>query len=138
VNSVAIIRLLLDGGLVVLIWIVQLIIYPSFLYYNHENLITWHKKYTFNFGKIVIPLMLGQLGIAGYQLFAQPTTYTLLSLIAIVVLWLSTFLQFAPIHLNIAKGIVSEKMLVALVNKNWIRTVLWSLLFVYSLLNSLI
>ena len=82
--------------------------------------------------------MLGQLVIASYQLFAQATTYTLISLTAIVVLWLSTFLQFAPIHLNMAKGIVSDEILIALVNKNWIRTVLWSLLFIYSLLNSLI
>ena len=131
-TSLSIIRTLLDGGLVVLIWMVQLVIYPSFLYYNKENLIQWHKKYMSSFSLIVIPLMFGQLGISSYQLITQANTYTFTSLFIIIVLWISTFIQFAPIHLNISKGTVSEKMLISLVNKNWIRTFLWTLLFIYS------
>ena len=57
-----IIRLLVDFGLLVLIWIIQLIIYPSFLFYRAKELITWHKMYTKAIALIVIPLMLGQLG----------------------------------------------------------------------------
>ncbi len=43
--SLEIIRLLLDFGLVVLIWMIQGIVYPSFLDYNTENLAVWHRKY---------------------------------------------------------------------------------------------
>ncbi len=132
-TSLSIIRILLDGGLVVLIWMVQLVIYPSFLYYRTENLIKWHKKYMSSFSFIVIPLMFGQLGISICQLITQPNTYTFISLLIIIVLWISTFIQFAPIHLNISNKEVNKKMLISLVNKNWIRTFLWSLLFIYSL-----
>ncbi|AFL81597.1 hypothetical protein Aeqsu_2135 [Aequorivita sublithincola DSM 14238] len=130
--SIEVIRLLLDFGLVVLIWIIQCIVYPSFRYYPTENLIAWHKIYTARFSVIVIPLMLGQIGIVLYQTILTPSVYTVVSLIIIIFVWLVTFLQFVPIHTSIAKGIVTEKLLASLVNKNWIRTVLWTLLFIYS------
>jgi hypothetical protein len=128
--TIAIIRLLLDFGLVVLIWIIQRIVYPSFLHYTTENLIIWHKEYTSRFSVIVIPLMIGQLGISMYQAFIVTNLYTVVSLVIVIVIWLSTFMQFVPIHSNISKGRVSEKTLNSLVAKNWLRTFLWSLLFV--------
>ena len=125
-----IVQLLLDFGLVVLIWIIQLIVYPSFLYYRNENLVAWHREYTSRFSFIVIPLMFGQLGISIYQVSTYANVYTALGLVIILLIWISTFLQFVPIHSNISKGIASEKMLNSLVTKNWLRTSLWSLLFV--------
>lgn len=128
--TVEIIRLLLDFGLVVLIWIIQRIVYPSFLHYTAENLIIWHKEYTSRFSVIVIPLMIGQLGISMYQAFIVTNLYTVVSLVIVIIIWLSTFMQFVPIHSNISKGQVNEKTLNSLVAKNWLRTFLWSLLFI--------
>ena len=132
--SITILRLLFDFGLLVLIWIVQLIVYPSFLHYNAKNLISWHKVYTSRLSFIVMPLMLGQLGISIYQLILDINLYTVLSIIIIIVIWVSTFLQFVPIHAQISKGNTSQKMLESLVKKNWIRTFLWTALFLYSML----
>jgi hypothetical protein len=134
--SIDVIRLVLDFGLVVLIWIIQRIVYPIFLHYNTGNLVVSHKLYTSRFSAIVIPLMFGQLVIAIYQAIILSSLYTFISLGVILLIWISTFLQFVPIHANISKGIVSEKMLVSLVQKNWIRTVLWTLLFLYSFFNT--
>ena len=130
--SVEIILLLFDFGLLVLIWIVQAIIYPSFLHFDTKNLIKWHRIYTSRFSIIVIPLMLGQLFISMYLFLLYVNAFTVLSIIIIILIWLSTFLQFVPIHTNISKGRVNEAMLVSLVNKNWIRTVLWTILFLYN------
>ena len=132
--SVTILRLLIDFGLLVLIWIVQRIVYPGFLYYNTKDLINWHRTYTSRFTFIVMPLMLGQLGISIYQLITEIDLYTVMSLIIIILIWLSTFLQFVPIHNEISKGKVSQNMLNSLVKKNWIRTFLWTALFLYSML----
>lgn len=132
--SIDILRLLIDFGLVVLIWIVQRIVYPSFLHYHPKDLINWHSAYTSRFTFIVMPLMLGQLGISIYQLIMKVDPYTVLSLIIIVLIWLSTFLQFVPIHTEISKGKVNQNMLDSLVKKNWIRTFLWTALFLYSML----
>ncbi len=130
--SLIILRLLMDVGLLVLIWIVQRIVYPSFLYYNSKDLINWHSVYTSRFSFIVMPLMLGQLGLSIYQLILTIDLYTVLSLIIILLIWLSTFLQFVPIHTEISKGKANQKMLDSLVKKNWIRTFLWTALFMYT------
>ncbi|MEO1009857.1 MAG: hypothetical protein AAFX53_01035 [Bacteroidota bacterium] len=56
-----ILRLLCDFGLVVLIWSVQLIIYPSFQFYNPIELLLWHGIYVHRITYVVLPLMVGQL-----------------------------------------------------------------------------
>lgn len=127
------IGLLINFGLVVLIWMIQLIIYPSFLHYPTENLIIWHRKYTFLIGCIVMPLMLAQLVISIFQVYVSSTIYTLTILLLVLLVWISTFSQFVPIHTTITKGSVNHKMLSALVRKNWIRTILWTIIFVISL-----
>ena len=134
--SITILRLLFDFGLLVLIWIVQRIVYPSFLHYDAKDLVNWHREYTSRFTFIVMPLMLGQLGISIYQLIMEIDLYTVLSIIIIIVIWVSTFLQFVPIHAQISKGKASQNMLDSLVKKNWIRTFLWTALFLYSMLNT--
>ena len=131
-NTFLLIRLLLDGGLVVLIWMIQLVVYPSFLHYRSESLVSWHKEYTSRFSIIVIPLMFGQLGISIYQLAIDNSVYNLISLVIIFLLWIITFAQFVPIHNKLSRGMVNEKMLNTLVKKNWSRTLLWTLLFAYS------
>ena len=125
-------RLLLDFGMCILIWMVQLIVYPSFAFYNNTQLLTWHKTYTKAIALIVIPLMLGQLGIAIYQVFLAQNVYTLVSIVLVVFLWGITLLKFAPMHQQISKGNTQIQLLKTLVQMNWIRTMIWTLLFVLS------
>ena len=130
--SLEIIRLLFDAGLFVLIWMVQLVIYPSFTFYNPNNLKRWHDKYTKQITFIVLPLMLGQLASIGVQLWEDVTWYTLLSGVLVFLLWGSTFLKFVPLHNCITSGDFERKTLEDLILYNWGRTVLWSLLFLIS------
>ena len=125
-------RLVLDVGLLVLIWMIQLIVYPSFLFYTAKELIAWHKMYTKAIALIEIPLMLGQLGIAIYQVFLLQNTYTLTSIVLVVFLWGITLLKFAPMHQQISKGNTQIHLLKTLVQMNWVRTIIWTLLFVLS------
>ena len=125
-------RLLLDFGLCILIWMVQLIVYPSFLFFSDNNLFTWHKTYTKAIALIVTPLMLGQLGIVIYQVFLAQNTFTLISIVLVVLLWGITLLKFAPMHQQISKGNTQIHLLKTLVQMNWIRTIIWTLLFVLS------
>lgn len=121
-------RLALDVGLLVLIWMIQLIVYPSFLFYTAKELIAWHKMYTKAIALIVIPLMLGQLGIAIYQVFLVQNTYTLTSIILVVFLWGITLLKFAPMHQQISEGNTHVQLLKKLVQINWIRALIWTIL----------
>jgi len=131
--SLAIIRLLFDAGLFVLIWMVQLVVYPSFTFYNSDNLKRWHDKYTKQITFIVMPLMLGQLAAIGAQLWEEATWYTVLSGVLVFLLWGSTFLKFMPLHNRITAGDFETKILDDLIHYNWGRTVLWSVLFLISM-----
>ncbi|MDB9754867.1 hypothetical protein OAB20_01090 [Winogradskyella sp.] len=127
------IRLLIDFGFVVLIWAVQLVIYPGFKFYNRENLYVWHQSYTARVTIIVLPLMFSQLILASIQLWQTQNLYTILSGLIIVTLWLQTFLIFVPLHQSIDNNKAKANVCSQLVTKNWMRTLLWTLLFFISL-----
>ena len=133
--NLELLRLLFDFGLVVLIWLVQLTIYPAFLFYQKENLLKWHQKYTVGISIVVIPLMFGQLITATIQIIKVQNSYTLVSGILILLVWAITFSQFVPMHSKIAKGNSSTKLLKELVFLNWSRTILWSFIFLVRLLH---
>ena len=124
------IRLICDTGLFVLIWIVQLIIYPSFSYYKHDDLFKWHDIYTKRIAVIVIPLMVGQLITSSIQVYFNPYFYTITSSLLVIGVWLSTFLVFVPLHTNLSKREEVELSIKKLKLHNWLRTVLWSLIFI--------
>lgn len=130
-------RLLFDFGLVVLIWLVQLVIYPSFLFYSKEQLISWHQKYTTRLTFIVIPLLFGQLITAILQLLNKITIYTVSSIVLIILVWALTFTQFVPIHNKIASEKSNTQLLNKLVKLNWLRTIVWTIIFIYSCLTLL-
>lgn len=127
-------RLVFDFGLVVLIWMVQLIIYPSFLYYPKEDLLVWHAEYTKAISYVVIPLMIGQLVVGILQIARKRSLYSVSSILAILAVWVSTFLIFVPLHQSIGTDDFTAETLQQLVNKNWVRTSLWSILFLLNFL----
>jgi len=132
--SILLIRLLFDFGLLVLIWLVQLIIYPSFLFYESGNLKVWHKKYTQKITYVVLPLIIGQLIVNTVHLFNNFSIFTLGSFLMIIALWMMTFLIFVPLHSKISNNEINLPLIHQLIGLNWIRTLLWSGLFVSSLL----
>ena len=126
------IQLLIDFGLVVLIWMVQLIIYPSFLRYESHSLEKWHLTYTGRITVIVAPLMMVQIALAGYLLILGGS-YDLLetTAIAFIILnWLLTFFVFIPFHQKIDVQPADRNVQRRLVQSNWIRVVLFCLTFV--------
>ncbi|WP_299211793.1 hypothetical protein [uncultured Dokdonia sp.] len=129
-----ILRLMIDAGFMVLIWAVQLVIYPSFSYYSTTNLYTWHKSYTKRVTFIVLPLMFSQLILGVIQLWMSQNWYTLVSMGIIMTLWLLTFLVFVPLHQSIDTKKSVARVCEKLVVGNWMRTVLWTLLFIASLI----
>lgn len=123
-------RIAVDFGLVVLIWIVQLIIYPSFRYYTPADLAVWHPKYTNLITLIVGPLMLAQVALVGWELLNRFSWLTLASAVLVGLMWASTAFQAVPIHNAIAAGDSSPETLARLVSVNWVRTVGWTIIFV--------
>jgi len=131
--TIDLIRILVDFGLVVLIWMVQLIVYPSFSRYSVQNLIPWHKIYTQRLAVIVIPLMFTQVFAVAYQLYKSQELYTYLSALLVVLVWIATFAKFVPLHNNIAKETKVNVAVGQLTQGNWMRTAIWTVLFLISL-----
>lgn len=127
-------RLLLDFGLVILIWMVQLVVYPSFKFFAPSDLVKWHKKYTVCIAYIVMPLMLGQLLVSAFQVYETQSFYTIGSFVLVLSLWAITFSIFVPLHGKIESNSFLPKDLHLLVKRNWIRTILWNLIGVWSFL----
>lgn len=128
------IQLLIDFGLVVLIWLVQLCIYPAFTYFEKTNLIRWHEAYTPKITLVVFPLMLGQLMIATFLLYMDFKTQHLINAALVCITWASTFLIYVPLHQKIALKKNPIKNSYKLVRLNWIRVFIWSLIFIHNIL----
>lgn len=125
---------LVDFGMVVLIWIVQLVVYPGFLFYAKEDLLRWHGQYTGAITIIVMPLMLGQLCLHGWKLYNQFSSMGLVIFLLVLSTWAVTFLVSVPLHNQISSGVDIEVASAKLVSTNWIRTVQWTLIFILGLI----
>ena len=130
-------RIAVDFGLLVLIWLVQLIIYPSFQYYSPAELAVWHPKYSNLITVIVGPLMLAQMLLVGWQVLNRFSIVTLVSAVLVGLMWASTAFQAVPIHNAIAAGNATSETLNRLVSINWVRTAGWTLIFGLGLIDSL-
>ncbi len=128
--------LLVDFGLVILIWMTQLIVYPSFKYYDELQLVAWHQKYTVAISFIVMPLMLLQVVLHSYQLYTSFNWFAVVAIFLIILTWFNTFAVAVPLHNQISKNTNSLAAAEKLVNINWYRTIMWSLVFVIGLINN--
>jgi hypothetical protein len=125
------VQVLVDFGLVVLIGMVQIIIYPSFLYYKSDSLRIWHKIYTGKITLIVAPLMIAQIGLATYLLIDRGafSMAEVCALVVIAINWLLTMFIFIPLHEQIDKTPEDHKVQHQLVRFNAARVVLFFLVF---------
>ncbi|MEN8731264.1 MAG: hypothetical protein ABF321_01680 [Bacteroidia bacterium] len=117
------------SGLVVLIWMVQLLLYPSFNFYSKQNLVSWHTSYTPRITFIVAPLMLIQLAVAVFRIYIDLRLHYVLFATLVAAAWLVTFFVFIPMHSKIQEGGASDMLMSRLVNLNWSRTLIWSAIF---------
>lgn len=131
------IKELSDFGLLILIWLVQLIIYPSFTYMEDANLSTWHPKYTIMITVVVMPLMLIQLFGTFYLTFTHFNWILLSQCLLIILLWASTFFQAVPLHNQIESGNEIHNAAVKLVQANWKRTIMWTLIVILNFIGNL-
>ena len=117
--------LLVDTVFLYLIWVIQLVIYPSFKYISDHNFLKWHKKYCNIIGFFVIPLMLFQL-IESVILVRD--FRGILNFAFVIITWALTFTVFFNIHKKLSKEGNKRDIIKTLLRSNWLRVFLWSLL----------
>lgn len=119
-------RLMFDTAALVLIWLVQLVIYPSFQHYHREGFRTWHRVYTRRVTYVVMPIMLGQLAVYGWLLLSARSPDVLFNACLILVAWAITFFLAVPLHTALDAEEDHFQLSVQLTAVNWWRTIVWT------------
>ena len=109
------------------IWVIQLVHYPSFKYVNESDYIIFQKYHMSNISYIVFPVMFTELITALIILFfGEKSLFFVLSLIYLFLIWIITGVLFTKYHSILKEGkdlMIIEKMIKA----NWIRALLWTM-----------
>ena len=120
---------LVDFGMCVVLWLVQLVIYPSFLRLESSELLAWHKAYTFRVSFVILPLMFGQLALSILSILEDPSILEWLAFAFVLVCWILTFFVSVPLHRKIEQNDNTSETRQKLITTNWPRTILWSVIF---------
>ena len=120
---------LVDFGMCVVLWLVQLVIYPSFLRVEPSKLIAWHKVYTFRVSFVILPLMFGQLVLTILSVLEGPSILEWVAFAFVLVCWILTFFVSVPLHRKIEQNDITRETRQKLITTNWPRTILWSVIF---------
>lgn len=108
------------------IWIIQMIHYPSFVFINPNHFVKFHIKHTMAMSVLVGPIMILELLFGIWLVYFQLDLLSILNLILIIILWILTFLVSVPIHQKISNQF-DIKLIDQLILTNWPRTVIWTL-----------
>ena len=119
-----------DLAAVVMIWMVQWLIYPSFQYFDNKGLVPWHQRYAPRMGRIAAPLMVVQLLCYAYLLVENFNGINILKSFCVLFTWVLTMGWFVPLHTQISTGVFGIKELNRLVSLNYLRAWAWTLLLV--------
>lgn len=119
-------RVIVDASLVTLIWLVQLIIYPSFRAIAPEVFPTFHADYSTKISFVVVPLMFAQVFLVVWQVWQTPNASSFLAAGLVVTAWVATFALAVPCHQQLGLLGHDPDVIDRLVRVNWIRTAAWT------------
>ena len=127
-NFVLLVHLTFTSIMTGVIWVIQIVHYPSFHFIEKELYTAFQKFHMNKISIIVIPIMLAEL-ITGMMLFLDKSSkspFLIISFVLLVLIWLITGVFFSKAHNELMIG-YQELVVNQLVVMNWIRTLLWTL-----------
>ena len=108
------------------IWVIQLLHYPSFHFINDQKYIEFQHFHMQRISFIVIPVMLIELASALLLSYFFRSSLTIILLALLLGIWGITFIFFTNMHQKLTNGF-DPSIVDRLVQINWARTALWSL-----------
>ena len=133
-----IIHLIATSVMVGVIWIIQLVHYPSFHFIELKQYTTFQRFHMSRISYVVIPAMLTELFTLILIVISmdQIDTLVLASAILLIFIWIMTAVFFSGVHQKLTLG-YDQTVVDKLVKLNWGRTLLWTLrllfIFIYML-----
>ena len=108
------------------IWVIQLLHYPSFHFINDQKYIEFQHFHMQRISFIVVPVMLIELASALLLAYFFESSLTIILLALLLGIWGITFIFFTNMHQKLTNG-YDRANVDSLVKINWSRTALWSL-----------
>ena len=123
-----ILHLIATSVMVGVIWIIQLVHYPSFHFIELKQYTTFQRFHMSRISYVVIPAMLTELFTLILIIISmdQIDTLVLASAILLIFIWLITAVFFSGVHQKLTLG-YDQTVVDKLVKLNWGRTLLWTL-----------
>lgn len=108
-----------------LIWLIQLVHYPSFKKIDPKKFQEFHSFHSKKITPLVFPLMSIELLFSVYFSWLTRDSFWLVQFLLVLLIWGATIFVSVPIHNKLSE--YNESKIDQLVTTNWIRTILWSL-----------
>ena len=123
-----ILHLIATTVMVGVIWVIQLVHYPSFHFIELKQYTTFQRFHMSRISYVVIPAMVTELFTLILILISVDHIDTLVaaSAILLIFIWLMTALFFSGVHQKLTLG-YDQTIVDKLVKLNWGRTLLWTL-----------
>ena len=123
-----IIHLIATSVMVGIIWIIQLVHYPSFHFIELNKYTTFQRFHMSRISYVVIPAMLTELFTLILIIISmdQVDPIILASALLLIVIWLMTAVFFSGVHQKLTLG-YDQTVVEKLIKLNWGRTLLWTL-----------
>lgn len=134
INVISLLRLNIDIAIFIVIMIVQLIIYPAFKSIDANIFSSWHHDYMGKISILIGPLMIAQALLITYQCFQNNHIYSYLSLLMMMVVWITTFIYSVPCHNKLQNIGYDIETINLLINTNWIRTIAWTICLILAII----
>ena len=123
-----ILHLIATSVMVGVIWVIQLVHYPSFHFVELKQYTTFQRFHMAKISYVVIPAMLTELFTLILFVISmdQIDTLVVASAILLIFIWLMTAVFFSGVHQKLTLG-YDQTTVDKLVKLNWGRTLLWTL-----------
>ena len=123
-----ILHLISTSIMVGIIWVIQLVHYPSFHFVELKQYTTFQRFHMSRISYVVIPAMLTELFTLILIVISMDQIDTLIvaSAILLIFIWLMTAVFFSGVHQKLTLG-YDQTVVDKLVKLNWGRTLLWTL-----------
>ena len=125
------IHLISTSMMVAIIWIVQILHYPTFKFIDQKKYEEFQDFHMKRISYLIIPIMFVELSSGVIVLIIDSSLYTPfgVSLMLLIFIWILTALLFSKVHAYLLKG-YDEDSINKLIDLNWIRTIFWTVRFI--------
>ena len=122
------IHFLATSIMVGVIWVIQLLHYPSFHFIQKSDYPKFQQFHMSRISFIVVPAMIIEFitGIMMLQFGFSSNFLFIFSLFILLVIWVITLVFFTKMHQGLISG-YNEVIVDRLISINWSRTLLWSI-----------